>query len=156
MPHGVPTEEETVAEFRARYLYSGNASAVARQLDLDERTGRRIAERIEEDPSFAEDVRKLHAHALKRHVTMRIRVCERAAERFEEELAVPEVVGDGNVTIIDKRPEYARVVLDGEKNAHALAKFEAELEKPGDKLPRRLEIILTDREPEPDPPDGAE
>jgi hypothetical protein len=58
---------------------------------------------------------------------MRIRACERAAERFEEELAVPEVVGDGSVTIIDKRPDYARIVLEGEKNAHALAKFEAEI-----------------------------
>lgn len=156
MPHGVPTEEEQVAEFRARYLYSGNASAVARELKIDERTGRRIAERIEADPSFAEDVRKLHAHALKRHVTMRIRVCERAAERFEEELPVPEVVGDGNVTIIDKRPEYARVVLEGEKNAHALAKFEAELAKPGTDKPQRLEIILTDREAEPDKGDGPQ
>lgn len=141
MPHGVPTEEETVAEFRARYLYSGNASAVARQLDLDERTGRRIAERIEEDPSFAEDVRKLHAHALKRHVTMRLRVCEKAAERFDEELDVPEVVGDGNVTIIDKRPEYARVVLDGEKNAHALAKFEAELSTAAAPKPVTIQFI---------------
>ncbi len=149
MPHGVPTEEETVAEFRARYLYSGNASAVARQLDLDERTGRRIAERIEEDPSFAEDVRKLHAHALKRHVTMRMRVCEKAAERFDEELPVPAVVGDGNVTIIDKRPDYARVVLEGEKNAHALAKFEAEIRAGQNERPQRLEIVLTDKVDEP-------
>lgn len=147
--HGVPTDEETIAEFRARYLYSGNASATARGLKLDERTGRRIAERIEEDPSFAEDVRKLHAHALKRHVTMRLRVCEKAAERFDEELAVPEVIGDGNVTVIDKRPDYARVVLEGEKNAHALAKFEAEIKANEVQGPQRIEIVLTDKVDEP-------
>lgn len=57
---------------------------------------------------------------------MRQRVAETAAERFEADLDVPEVVGDGNVTVIDKRPDYAKVVLDAEKNAQNLARFDAE------------------------------
>jgi hypothetical protein len=124
---GVPTDEATLAEFRAKFLYSGNASAVGRELKIPERTARQIAEKLEDDEEFAEARRTLRARILDRHVAMRLRVCEVAAERFEEDLPVPENVSEGaNVTIIDKRPDYAKVVLEGEKNAQNLAKYDTD------------------------------
>ena len=44
MPHGVPIDEEKVAEFRAKFLYSGNASASGRELNIpDLRVMQRVA-----------------------------------------------------------------------------------------------------------------
>jgi hypothetical protein len=145
MPQGVPTEDEVVAEFRARFLYSGNASAVSREMGIPERTGRKIAERLEDDPSFAEDGRKLRDRALHRHVAMRLAVCEKAAERYHDENGGIEVkrFGEDNVTIVDKRAEHGRLVLEGEKNAHSLARFDAE--RSGDIVPEREVIVRFER-----------
>lgn len=126
MPHGIPTDEETLAEFRARYLYSGNASAVGRELDIPERTARKIAERLEDDPSFAEDGRKMRARALDRLIAMRMTIAEKAQQRYLGDLPIPQVSGEGMVNVIDKRADDGRLVLDAEKNAQHLAKFEAE------------------------------
>jgi hypothetical protein len=139
MTMGVPTPDETVAEFRARYLYSGNAAAVGRELEIPERTARKIAERLEDDPTFAEEGRKLRERALSRHVAMRLRVAEVAAERFEDANGGIEVKRfggeDAPVTIIDKRADYGKLVLEAEKNAHNLARFDAE--KSGQVQPER-------------------
>jgi len=125
--NGVPTPDHVVAEFRARFLYSGNASAVSRQLALKERTGREIAARLEEDPSFAVERRKLRESALERHVAMRLRVAEVASERFESDHFESAPSADGVPTVvIDKRADYGRLVIDAEKNAHNLARFDAE------------------------------
>lgn len=146
---GVPTPDDVVAEFRARFLYSGNASAVARELKLSPRTGREIAERIEDEPGFAADRRKLRERALERHVAMRIRVAEVAADRFEADLPEPMPSADGApIVIVDKRSDYGRLVLDAEKNAHNLARFDAE--KSGDlNSGAALVIITSDRAEEP-------
>lgn len=126
MAQGEPTPEHVVAEFRARYIYSGNASAVARELDIEERTGRRLAERLEDDPTFAEDVRKLHARVAWKHTAMRLRVAEKALERFEGELPELAPSADGVApVVIDKRADYGRLVLEAEKNSHNLAKLES-------------------------------
>jgi hypothetical protein len=138
--NGVPTDEAVIARFRAHYLYSGNASKSARECGLPMSTGRDLAQRISLESDFVEARRKLRAQALDELVAMRQRVCEVAADRFEEELPVPENVGEGaNVTIIDKRADYAKVVLDGEKNAHNLARFDAE--RGGEIAPQR-EVVL--------------
>lgn len=140
MARGVPTPEETVAAFRAEYLYSGNASASARAVGLDERVGRTLAREFEETPEFAEGIRKLHAHALNKLIAMRMRVAEVAANRLEAELPVPENVEEGgNVTIIDKRADYGRLVLDAEKNAQNWARLEGE--KNGD-IPTEREVVI--------------
>ena len=122
----VPTDEAILAKFRASYLYTRNASKSARDCEIPESTGRDLAKRLAEEKDFGEARRALRTRALDDLVAMRQRVCEVAAERFEEALDMPEVVGDGNVTVIDKRPDYAKVVLDGEKNAQHLAKIDAE------------------------------
>lgn len=128
MAHGVPTDEATLAEFRALYLYSGNASKVGRELDIPDRTARKIAERLEEDPSFAEDGRKMRTRALDRLVMMRMSIAEAAQERYLNDLPVPQVSGTGAVTVIDKRADDGKLVLEAEKNAQHLAKFEADRE----------------------------
>lgn len=144
MPQGIPTDEETVTEFRARYLYSGNASAVGRELDIPERTARKIAERLEADPSFAEDGRRMRARALDRLIAMRMTVAETAQRRYLGELPTPAVSGDAVVNVIDKRYEDGKLVLEAEKNAQHLAKFEADRSAVASGHVPRIEVVLTD------------
>lgn len=130
MPAGVETSPEVVAEFRAHYLYSGNAAESARAVDIPERTGRDIARQLVNDPDFAADRRLLRSAALEELIAMRMRVSQRALERFEADLEMPEVSEEGTVTVIDKRADYGKLVLDAEKNAHNLAKLEGDGEEP--------------------------
>lgn len=123
MPQGVETSPELVAAFRAHYLYSGNASESAREVGIPESTGRDIAKRLGEDESFGADRRSLRVRALDELVAMRMRVAHRATGRA---LADGEV-GPGE---IDKRPDWARVVIEAERSAHNLAKLEVEERKP--------------------------
>jgi hypothetical protein len=152
MPQGVPTDEATVAEFRAHYLYSGNASESAKAVGIPDRTGRDIASRLAEEPGFAEERRKLRTLALDELVAMRMRIAQRSLERFEDEFGGIDVKhfggDDGTVSITDKRHEYGKLVLDAEKNAQHLAKVEGSEGVTGG--PQRIEVVLTDdREPEP-------
>jgi phage terminase small subunit len=131
---GAETPVELVAKFRAHYLYSGNASESARKVGIDERTGRDIARRLLNDEDFAEDRRLLRATALEELVAARMRVMRKSLARFLNKAEMPDVVGENaNVTIIDKRPDYGKLVLEAEKNAHNLARFDAE--KSGDLPP---------------------
>lgn len=124
---GDPTEASVLEEFRAEYLYSGNASKVGRKLKLNERTSREIAQRLSDDPAFAEERRKLRAQYLDECVALRMKVVQKAAERCMASMPMPTNVESGAmVTIIDKRADYARVVLDGEKAAQNLARLDAE------------------------------
>lgn len=123
---GVPTSEETIAKFRAHYLYSGNVSASAKAVGIPVSTAFGIQRKIVSDPSFAKDRESLHAQELTDLRQMRRQVAEIAMERFSEDLNVSDFSGgEGNVTIIDKRPDYGKLVLDAEKNAHHLAKIES-------------------------------
>lgn len=127
MARGEPTEERLIAEFRAHYLYSGNASESAKAVGMPERTGRDIARKLSSDADFAEARRQLRAGALEELVAMRLRVAQKALDRFEGDLEAPEPIENGPpVTVIDKRADYGKLVLEAEKNAHNLAKFEAE------------------------------
>jgi hypothetical protein len=155
MAQGIPTDEETLAEFRAKYLYSGNASAVGREMDIPERTARKLAERLEEDPTFADDGRKLRARALDRLVAMRLRVAETSLDRFESDtggIDARQFGGeDASVTITDKRHEYGKLVLEAEKNAQHLAKFDSDRKGFESGAGQRIEVVLTDeREPTPE------
>ena len=141
MTQGSATPESVVAEFRARYLYSGNASQSAREIGLDERTGRDIARKLVEDKEFSEARRQLRATALEELVAMRMRVAQTALDRFEGELEAPAVANDAMVTIIDKRADYGKLVIDAEKNAHNLARFDAE--KSEVKVPTDVRIVVT-------------
>ena len=151
MTSGAMTPDEVVFEFRAHYLYSGNAAESARAVKLPESTGRDIARRLAEEPDFVEARRKLRAQYLDDLVAKRMRVADKALERFEGELEVPIALGDdAMVTVIDRRADYGKLVLDAEKNAHNLAK----LETGDDKSPGATEVHIhltaeDDGEPEP-------
>ncbi len=139
-PYAITTAEQE-ADFRAHYLYSGNASESARSIGINERTGRDMAARLSEEESFASDRRKMRARALEELVAKRMRVADTALARFEDELPMPEHVDEGgHVTIIDKRSDYGKLVLEAEKNAHNLAKAE----NPGDAgKPAEVHIHVT-------------
>lgn len=157
MAQGVPTDEAKVAQFRAAYLYSGNASKCARDLEIPESTGRDLAQRLSEEPEFVETRRKLRAQALDELVSMRQRMAEIAAERFEDEtggIDVKTFGGDDKSTVVitDKRADYGKLVLDAEKNAHNLARLDAE--KDGTVAPAREVVIRVKGPKDVSPPGG--
>jgi len=143
MPHGVPTELAVVEQFRAAYLYSGNASKCARDLGIAEQTGRELAKKLSAEPGFGEERRALRAQALEELVAMRQRMAEEASERFHSAdggIDVKRFAGEAeSVTITDKRHEYGKLVMDAEKNAQSLARFDAE--KDGSVTPAREVVI---------------
>lgn len=118
---GHPTSLSVKEEFRAHYLYSGVASESARHVGIPERTGREFASELTGDPEFAAARRTLRAQALEEAVAMRRRVAEKALERFEGEAPM----GEG---AIDRRPDFGKLVLEAEKNAHNLAKIDNPLD----------------------------
>ena len=153
--YGVPVTDEKLAEFRAKFLYSGNASASGRELDIPERTARQIAAKLEEDESFAEERRALRARVLDRHVAMRLRVSEKALERFEDDdhgIDVKKFGEGGPVQITDKRADYGKLVLEAEKNAQALSRFDA---KKTGTMPESGPAVVINMPPEA-PPSGAQ
>lgn len=125
MPQGVPTPVDTVARFRASYLYSGNAATSAREVGIPESTGRDLARDLSADSEFVATRRKLRDQYLDDLVACRMRVVGVAMERFEGDLPIPEVGEGGMITVIDKRADYGKLVLDAEKNAHNLAKLDS-------------------------------
>lgn len=137
--NGSRTPESVRLEFRAAYLYSGNASATAKKLGIPERTGRELAKELCAEADFAEARRALRAQYLDDLVALRMRVVTKATERFLGGLPIPKVEEGGNVTIIDKRPDYGKLVLDAEKNAQNLARLDAE--KSGD-IPTEREVVI--------------
>lgn len=141
---GQPTDETVVAAFRAAYLYSGNASKSARDVNIPVSTGRDIAARLSKDPEFASLRREIRAQALDELVAMRQRMAETAAERFEDAdggIDVKRFGGqkDATVVITDKRADYGKLLIDAEKNAQNLARLDAE--RLGEIAPQR-EIVL--------------
>ena len=129
MAQGVPTDESVIAEFRARYLYSRNASKIGRAMQLGERTARRLAEECEADKDFAASVRNLRVRAVDRLLGLAMSVAETAHERYLEPLPMPENVAEGaSVTVIDKRADDGKLVLEAAKHAANLARFDAERE----------------------------
>jgi hypothetical protein len=130
VPTGVDTSPEIVAKFRAHYLYSGNASESARSVDIPESTGRDIAQRLVEEPDFVADRRRLRAIELEESIVSRRRVRQKALERFESDdggIDVKRLGADGDTVVItDKRYEYGKLVLDADKGAQNLARFDAE------------------------------
>lgn len=145
MAQGVPTEEAVVAEFRARYLYSRNASKIGRELGIGDRTARRLAEQCEADKDFADAVRNIRVKAVDRLLGLAISVAETAHGRYLDDLPMPENVGEGaSVTIVDKRFEDGKLVLEAAKHAANLAKFDSESNRAADPENRRFEFVLTD------------
>lgn len=146
MAQGVPTEESVVAEFRARYLYSRNASKIGREMKLGERTARRLAEECEADQAFADAVRNIRVRAVDRLLGLALDIAETAHGRYLDPLPMPENVEKGAmITIVDKRFEDGKLVMEAAKHAANLAKFDSDKALP--EKAQRIEIVLTDGEP---------
>lgn len=139
-----PHSEETRAEFRAHYLFSGNASESARHVKVPERTGNEWAKALSADESFVADRRALQTRALSELVAMRMRVARKSLERHEE----PSFEGE-----IDKRPDYGKLVIEAEKAAHNLAKIENESARPDESGDFVVNVYGPGQEPE--KPDGG-
>lgn len=122
MAQGKPTSAEKLAEFRAHYLLSGNAAESAAAVGIPERTGQDHAAKLNTLADFAEDRRVLRASYLDECVNARMAVMRKAKARAlaDEPDFYPQ--GDG-LTVVDKRKEWADVVLSAEKNAHNLARI---------------------------------
>ncbi len=121
--HDAATKEE----FRALYLLSGNAEKSAKELGVAPRTGGEWAKKCNNDPEFAAERRELRAGFLDELIFMRQRVARKAEERVMCEAPI-------EPGCFDKRPDWAKVVLDAEKNAHSLAKAEGPVDN-DDKTP---------------------
>jgi phage terminase small subunit len=124
MTKGVPTPEDILAQFRAEYLISGNASECARKVGMSESAGRSYAVELNADVSFGEERRSLRAQYLDECVHARMRIMRKAEERAMAEDANVYSDANGGITVVDKRKDWADVVLAAEKNAHNLAKIE--------------------------------
>lgn len=125
MPKGKPTSAEKLAEFRAHYLLSGNASESARTVGISESAGRELAVKLAQEPAFGEERRALRAQYLDECVAARMAIVRKAKDRATREDADQYPGPGGGVTVVDKRPDWANVVLNAEKNAHSLAKIES-------------------------------
>jgi hypothetical protein len=119
------TSEKQKAEFRAHYLLSGNASESAEAVGMNDRTGRDLAAKLSKEESFADDRRALRATFLEEHIAYRMRVTRKSFLRFNADDFEP-MPG-----VVDRRPDYGKLVLDAEKNAHNLAKVDNPLDGQG-------------------------
>lgn len=146
MAQGVDTSPETIAQFRAHYLYSGNASESARKVGLPASTGRDIAQRLAAEPEFVAARRALRDNALQELIAARMQVVHTALRRFKRKDPEPVITETGAAFPPDRRPEYGKLVLDAEKNAHNLAKIESDKDRPTDDRPLRIEIVAREDE----------
>src|SRR3954469_2711241 len=151
MTQGVPTDEAVFSKFRASYLFTRNASKSAREVGLDERTGRHLALQLVGDPEFTEACRRQRKLDEEEQAEARRRVTHRALERFESDdggIDVKRLGADGdNVIITDKRYEYGKLVLDAEKNVLMRARLDGDTGLDGKPRPQRIEVVLTDETP---------
>jgi hypothetical protein len=127
MAYGVPTDEDLKSKFRASYLFTGNASKSGRELGIPDRTARKLAQELVSDSEYAEHCRRQRALDIEEHAEARRAVRRIALSRFKSKTGGVDVKDYGdNVVITDRRHEYGKLILDSEKNAQALARFEAE------------------------------
>lgn len=135
MPKGVPTPPGKVAEFRARYLLTGNASKTARDMDMPETTGQKLAKDAHKDPEFVAACADQRARAIDAATLMLLRTVERAEERVATTYLYRPEPGCADVTW-----QAARTVVDAHKSLVAMAKLDAE--KSGEITPANVVVNL--------------
>jgi hypothetical protein len=126
MTRGVKTPEEVKERFRAEYLYSGNASATARRCGIGEQTGRELAQELSVTPEFVEARRLLRARAMdeaERSVMGIVTVAERRFRGRGPQIPENAV---GPVTIIDRRADYGKLVIDAHRSLVGRCRLDAE------------------------------
>lgn len=128
MAAGVKTPVELVDQFKSLYLYSGNAGACARKVGISETTGRELAREISKEPGFVEARRELRARALCDAERSVMRVIEVAERRFRAKMQAPIIPDNAKamITIIDKRAEYGKLIVDAHKSLVNRCRLDAE------------------------------
>ncbi|MFA5186309.1 MAG: hypothetical protein WC551_07535 [Patescibacteria group bacterium] len=126
MTRGATTPFEVREQFRADYLYSGNASASARRCGIGEQTGRDLVAQFSNEPEFVEARRALRARALDEAERAVMRVVSVAERRFRSK--GPQVPEDSKfpVTIVDKRADYGKLIVDAHRSLTGRARLDAE------------------------------
>lgn len=129
--HGEPTDTAIVEQFRADYLYSGNAAKSGRKFGLSPSTARDIARRLVDDADFATERRRLRAIAVDEAERAVMQVIDTGLRRFKApapEIDIPEGRSGPNVmvTIVDKRPDYGKLVVDAHKSLVGRQRLDAE------------------------------
>jgi hypothetical protein len=154
---GQPVDEAVVSQFRASYLFTKNAAKSAREVGIPERTGRKLALELVNDPEFAEACRRQRALDVEEHAEARRRVRDVALRRFLSKtggIDVKALGQDGPVVITDRRHEYGKLVLDADKNAQSLAKIDAD-NAPTEVEPLEVVVRLAGEDDEKKPPEGG-
>jgi hypothetical protein len=150
--------------FRADFLYSGNASESARRVGINDRTARIFANELYKDPTFTEARRELRARALEEAERRLEEVGRVAMRRFKGRgPSIPE--GVEGVTIVDKRPDYGKLVVDVHRSLSTRTKNDADIAKAAQPAPSdapAINIFLADgtkvdrTEPAPTEPEKPE
>jgi len=148
MARGSKTPADVEAEFRAKYLLSGNISAAAREVGIPETTGFELAKKAQADPSFVEARTALYAQALGDVERMMLEVVKIARDRVEE---------PNELDMQDPRPQYAAQVVGAYKALMTHRKIQAEFERDAKEKPAQVVVnIQTKDEVDVDADDRSE
>jgi hypothetical protein len=141
---GARIDAKTRDLFRASYLYTGNATKSAKLLGFGEARGRDIARELRKDPAFVAECRELRGQALDEVERALMGVVRTAERRFHGKMPLP----CGDAPVIDKRPDYGKLVVDAHRTI--LGRTRHDVERDGTVVPPGgINITITG-------PDGAE
>jgi len=137
MTRGTRTPDNVEANFRAKYLLSGNASAAARAIGIPETTGAELARRAQADPVFVKARAELYASALGDVERMMLEVTQICRNRVEE---------INELEMQDPRPQYAAQVVAAYKALGIHRKIQAELERDKNENPAQVVVNVRMKE----------
>lgn len=132
---GNKTPADIEAVFAEEYLRTGIATIAAKKAGIPERTGREVAERLEENPDFAARRRALLTRGLDRVETMLIKSCETAAKRISKKPVVTEM------GLADNGHHYLRALSDAHRSLVARRKMDHDV-APENKQTGPVEVIF--------------
>lgn len=113
-------EEWQRAKFRAHYLLTGKALEAGEIAGVGEKNSYYLAAHFRKDPDFLADRRALYDDYLIEAITARQETMRLAKARAAADSA--DVYEDQGV-VIDKRTDWANIVIQSERSAHFLAKM---------------------------------
>lgn len=148
MAQGSRTHESKRIEFAAEYLSTRCASEAARRVEIPERTGRKLAAELDEDPEFAERCRKQRARVLDIASDAAAALIPLGIKRAHECAPVQTNIGAWS----DISAAYLKSVADLGRTVEKLSRLEAE--RAGEVAPSgEVRIVFYEGEK---PPPGAE
>lgn len=150
MPWETPEDKQLV--FAEEFLRTGSASQASKKAGIPDRTGRRIAERLEEDSDFLAARDRLHKHALARAEAAVMRSIDVLSDRLEN---ATELLGneEQGIKVVDKSADYGRAIASLNDSLLKRRKIEddiaARLKGPTDNAGPVEVVIKMARETEP-------